>query len=33
VLETVHEIEDGTRGMEWTNLEDIARRSEVSLRS
>ncbi len=33
VLETVHEIEDGTRGMEWTNLEEIARRSEVSLRS
>jgi 2-dehydropantoate 2-reductase len=32
VLETVHEIEDGTRGMEWTNLEEIARRSEVSLR-
>ncbi len=33
VLETVHEIEDGTRGMEWTNLEEIARRSEVSFRS
>jgi 2-dehydropantoate 2-reductase len=33
VLETVHEIEDGTRGMEWTNLEEIARRSEVSLSS
>jgi 2-dehydropantoate 2-reductase len=33
VLETVHEIESGTRGMEWTNLEEIARRSEVSLRS
>jgi 2-dehydropantoate 2-reductase len=33
VLETVHEIEDGTRGMEWTNLEEIVRRSEVSLSS
>ena len=33
VLETVHEIEDGTRGMEWSNLEEIARRSGVSLRS
>jgi 2-dehydropantoate 2-reductase len=33
VLETVHEIEDGTSGMEWTNLEEIARRSEVSLSS
>jgi 2-dehydropantoate 2-reductase len=33
VLETVHEIEDGMRGMEWTNLEEIARRSEGSLRS
>jgi 2-dehydropantoate 2-reductase len=33
VLETVHEIEDGTRGMEWINLEEIARRSEVSLSS
>jgi 2-dehydropantoate 2-reductase len=33
VLETVHEIEDGTRGMEWSNLEEIARRSEAGLRS
>ncbi len=33
VLETVHEIEGGMRGMEWANLEEIAHRSEVSLRS
>ncbi len=33
VLETVHEIEGSTRGMEWTNLEEIAHRSEVGLRS
>jgi len=33
VLKTVHEIEGGTRGMEWDNLEEIAHRSEVSLRS
>jgi 2-dehydropantoate 2-reductase len=32
VLETVHEIENGTRGMEWSNLEEIAHRSEVGLR-
>jgi 2-dehydropantoate 2-reductase len=32
VLEIVHEIEGGTRGMDWTNLEEIAYRSEVSLR-
>jgi 2-dehydropantoate 2-reductase len=25
VLQVIHEIEDGTRGMEWTNLDDIAR--------
>jgi 2-dehydropantoate 2-reductase len=33
VLEIVHEIEDGTLGMEWNNLEEIAHRSEVGLRS
>ncbi len=33
VLEIVHEIENGARGMEWANLEEIARRSEVGLRS
>jgi 2-dehydropantoate 2-reductase len=33
VLEIVHEIEGGVRGMEWTNLEEIAHRSEVGLRS
>ena len=33
VLEIVHEIENGERGMEWANLEEIARRSEVGLRS
>lgn len=26
VLEVIHEIEDGRRGMEWSNLEEIARR-------
>ncbi|MDQ3942631.1 MAG: ketopantoate reductase family protein [Actinomycetota bacterium] len=30
VLETVHEIEDGERGMGWDNLEEIARRSGVA---
>ena len=29
VLEIVHEIEDGERGMGWDNLEEIARRSGV----
>ena len=33
VLDIVHEIEGGTRGIEWTNLEEIARRSEVGLTS
>jgi 2-dehydropantoate 2-reductase len=33
VLETVHEIEDGTRGMDWANLEEIAHRSAVGLKS
>jgi 2-dehydropantoate 2-reductase len=33
VLEIVHEIESGTRRMERSNLEEIAHRSEVSLRS
>jgi 2-dehydropantoate 2-reductase len=32
VLEVVHEIESGTRGMGWANLEEISRRSEVGLR-
>lgn len=27
VLAVIHEIEDGTRGMEWSNLEEIARRA------
>ncbi|MGH9175863.1 MAG: ketopantoate reductase family protein [Vicinamibacterales bacterium] len=25
VLQVIHEIEDGTRGMDWSNLDDIAR--------
>lgn len=33
VLDIVHEIEGGTRGMEWNNLEEIALRSGVGLRS
>ena len=33
VLVIVHEIEGGMLGMEWTNLEEIAHRSEVGLRS
>jgi 2-dehydropantoate 2-reductase len=33
VLEIVHEIEGGMLGMEWTNLEEIAHRSEVGLRT
>jgi 2-dehydropantoate 2-reductase len=33
VLEVVHGVEGGMRGMEWTNLEEISRRSEVGLRS
>jgi 2-dehydropantoate 2-reductase len=33
VLETVHEIEGGMCGMEWANLEEIAHRSEVGLKS
>lgn len=32
VLEIVHEIEDGMRGIEWANLQEIAYRSEVGLR-
>ena len=27
VLDVIHEIEDGKRGMEWDNLEEIARRA------
>jgi 2-dehydropantoate 2-reductase len=33
VLEVIHEVEDGMRGMDWSNLEEIAHRSEVGLRS
>jgi 2-dehydropantoate 2-reductase len=33
VLEVIHEVEDGMRGMDWANLEEIAHRSEVGLRS
>lgn len=33
VLEAVHEIEDGRRGMEWSNLQEIARRSALDLTS
>ena len=32
VLEIVHELEDGMREMKWANLQEIAHRSEVSLR-
>jgi ketopantoate reductase len=29
VLEVIHEIEDGTRGMEWSNLQEIAWRAAL----
>ncbi len=31
VLQVIHEIEDGKRGMEWTNLDDIARLARISV--
>jgi 2-dehydropantoate 2-reductase len=29
VLAVIHEIEDGTRGMEWSNLQEIARQADL----
>ncbi len=31
VLQVIHEIEDGQRGMDWTNLDDIARMAGLTL--
>jgi hypothetical protein len=30
VLDMVHEIEDGKRGMEWSNFDEIAARAGVA---
>ena len=32
VLQVIHEIEDGKRGMEWSNLDDIARSAGIAMR-